>query len=148
MTDVRNYIFERANEKMTFEEFREWLPWPRSGPHFDYADIEKNDISYIRNKVLTCHFCGCFMTETEKDYLPCTGEAYLEMLYVNKLKGEKDERILNDEFWYIAVWLKNNRISYKVREKFLYQMKTKNLAQYLAENVYSYLDFQIIYVDF
>ena len=43
------------------------------------------------------------------------GQAFFEMLYVNKVLGLKDSyRIFDDEMWYIAEWLQKNRISYKI----------------------------------
>ena len=118
-------------ERMKFDQFWNSLKEP-SHKHYDDSDIERGDIAYIRNKVLQNLFAGVIMADD--GVVLIAGQAFFEMLYVNKVLGLKDSyRIFDDEIWYIAEWLQKNRISYKINGRNLYRYETEEIAKYLVE---------------
>ena len=118
-------------ERMKYDQFWNSLKEP-SHKHYDDSDIERGDIAYIRNKVLQNLFAGVIMADD--GVVLIAGQAFFEMLYVNKVLGLKDSyRIFDDEIWYIAEWLQKNRISYKINGRNLYRYKTEEIAKYLVE---------------
>ena len=119
-------------ERMKFDQFWNSLKEPYH-KHYDDSDIERGDIAYIRNKVLQNLFVGVIMADD--GVVLIAGQAFFEMLYVNKVLGLKDSyRIFDDEMWYIAEWLQKNCISYKIKGRNIYNYKTEEIAKYLAEH--------------